>query len=85
MLKLAASKLGHLPRVRPYFIQEGGVGLAASLTQFKRLRRLSLDHNRLNDGAVRALEQALVTLPLHCRYLAVTLPLDQRYITVPLP
>ena len=28
------------------------------LTQFKRLRRLSLDHNRLNDGAVRAIEQA---------------------------
>ena len=33
--------------------------IAAALTHFKRLRRLSLDHNRLNDGGVRALEQAL--------------------------
>jgi|SouAtlMetagenome_1021521.scaffolds.fasta_scaffold210081_1 hypothetical protein len=35
------------------------LALQASLTQFKRLRRLALDHNRLNDGALRALEQAL--------------------------
>ena len=49
VLELAASKAANV----------AAVATQASLTQFKRLRRLSLDHNRLNDGAVRALEQAL--------------------------
>ncbi len=37
----------------------GAIALAASLTGFKRLRRLSLDHNLLNDGAMLSLEAAL--------------------------